>query len=151
MRHQVMSSTIHLTFEGYWREEDIACFPARSGVYCVHTGTHNLHENAISVHKLVYIGESANARQRILSHEMRASWRRLLHHGQQLCFSFAPILQGRKQAEAALIFYHKPSDNTEHKHSFPFPTTTLHLSGRVAPLEPFCRVYSTLVTERLMW
>ncbi len=47
-----------------------------------------------------------------------------------LCYSFALITSpNREQAEAALIFKHKPVCNDDYKDNFPYDETTIKSSG----------------------
>jgi hypothetical protein len=134
--------TIQLDYEGYWREPNIRGIPARSGLYCVYRCQHNKH-NTVTIHALVYIGESSNVHDRIQGHEKWPYWKRYLQSGEQVCFSFAPINAGREQAEAALINHHRPPENTEFVGSFPFQQATIYTSGRSALLSPAITAYPT--------
>ena len=77
----------------------------------------------MSIRKLLYIGESATVRNRIRQHLSGAtgrSWKQHLRAGEVLCFAFAPISRTtHERAEAALIYKHKPPENTEYARSFP--------------------------------
>jgi hypothetical protein len=62
-----MASTSYtLNFDGYWRAPNVCGLPANSGIYCVHACTLNRQENTVSLRKLIYIGEAANGRDRVL-------------------------------------------------------------------------------------
>jgi excinuclease UvrABC nuclease subunit len=136
MSHQ----TSHLDFDGYWREPNVTHIPAASGIYCVYTATHNRSANTVTLHTLVYIGESANVRDRIASQERWNDWRRHLLPGQQLAFSCAKMVTGRERAEAAMINHHKPPENSEYVHSFPFDRTTVRTTGQNALLSSYFTV-----------
>lgn len=127
--------TISLEFDGYWREPAISGLPAAAGVYCVYTCTYDKQAQTVAISKLIYIGEAADVRERVTNHELRPTWNKQLATGQVLCFS-AATTASRKRAEAALIFKHKPPVNTEYKHSFPFDTTTINVSGKARLLTP---------------
>lgn len=129
------AQSYHLEFDGYWREPNRGGIPSQSGVYCVYTSTHNTGNQTVSLHKLVYIGESENVRERIEGHEKLPDWRKHLQPSQQLCFSYAPITGGRERAEAAMIYRHKPPENTEYVDSFPYDRTTITTAGRNALLD----------------
>ena len=129
-KKQVTARAYSLTYEGYWRERNKSVIPARSGVYSVYACRHSTVNNTVSIRKLIYIGESANVRDRIDGHERTTNWRRHLQPGEELCFNFAPISVDRERVEAALINHHKPPENNEYKHSFPYPQTTVSTSGR---------------------
>ena len=106
---------------------------------------YNAAEKTVSLDKLIYIGESVNVHDRIQGHEKWPAWRRHLSHGQELCINFAAVSGERERAEAALIFHHKPPENTEFVNQFPYATTTVHTSGRNALLSP---VFTVQLTAR---
>lgn len=133
-------TTISLTFDGYWREPNVAGVPAKAGIYCAYVCVHNA-DNTVALKKLIYIGESDNARDRIACHERWEDWKRHVGRGQQLCFTFAPIVIGRDRAEAAMINHHKPPENTECKDAFPFDATTMIVAGQTALLDHRFTVY----------
>lgn len=128
------AQSYHLEFGGYWREPNRGGIPNQSGIYSVYTSTYNASAQTVSLHKLVYIGESENVRDRIEGHEKWPAWRRHLQLGQQLSFSYAPIAGGRERAEAAMIFRHKPPENDEYVDNFPYERTTITTAGRNALL-----------------
>ncbi len=132
-----------LTYEGYWREPNIGGIPAKSGVYSVYACTHNRSTNSVALEKLIYIGESANVRNRVANHEKWQDWRRHLRPGQQLCFNFAGITTDRERVEATLINHHKPPENSEYVNHFPYPQTTVSTSGRNALLSSHFTVYTS--------
>ena len=134
--------TIRLIYDGYWREPNISGIPAESGLYSVYACRYNK-ANTVTILKLIYIGESSNVRDRIQGHEKWPYWRRHLHAGEQICFNFAPVSKERERAEAALIYHHKPPENTEFVDSFPYPQTTVYTSGRNALLSSAITVYTT--------
>ncbi len=129
------AQSYHLEYDGYWREPNCGGIPNQSGIYCVYASTYNTSSQTVTLHKLVYIGESENVRERIEGHEKWSDWRRHLQSGQQLCFSYAPITGERERAEAAMIYRHKPPENTEYVDTFPYDRTTITTSGRNALLE----------------
>lgn len=126
----------HLNFSGYWLESNIQSIPAGSGVYCVYICTYNSLPNQVSIRKLIYIGEAGNVQQRVLCHEKWPDWRRHISLGERLCFSVATIghLTDRDRVEAALIFWHKPTINSEYINRFPFQSTWITTSGSNALL-----------------
>lgn len=125
-----------LTYDGYWRDPNKTGVPAESGVYSVYACTHDKEKKTVSLRKLIYIGESANVRDRIASHEKYDDWKNHLQSGEQLCYNFSPVgSTSRERVEAALIFEHKPPENEEYKHSFPFDDTTVTTTGKNALLK----------------
>lgn len=135
-----MAKVINLSFDGYWREVNKGGIPARSGIYLVYVCRYNSSQETVTLDKLIYIGESANARDRIENHEKWSEWHRHMPKGSEICFSFAPVNSpDRERAEAALIYHHKPTCNGEHLYSFPFDDTTVVSTGR-------CALFSSPVT-----
>jgi len=145
-----MDQTYHLNFDGYWREPAAGGLPAQSGIYGVYAATHNQAENTVTLNRLIYIGESANVRDRVGSHEKWPTWKRQLRAGEVICFNAALISPegARLRAEAAMIYRHKPVCNDEYVHAFPFDTTTVYTAGRNALIESFFTVYRTTAPAR---
>lgn len=124
-----MAKTISLDFKGYRRDKNIDSMQNIAGIYLVYVCTPN-DNDTITVHKLIYIGESEKVRDRIKNHEKRPEWKKHVGEGDELCYSRAPITNpDRERAEAALIFYRKPPVNDEYKDSFPFEETTVKSTG----------------------
>lgn len=132
--------TISVEFDGYWRDENKGELPAKSGVYCVYECIHNVKGKNITIHKLIYIGESENVTNRVANHEKYGDWLKHVKKENELCFSFGVVVGStgrdpyKDRAEAAMIFKHKPSENKEYKKLFPFDKTTMSLSGETAKL-----------------
>ena len=138
------AKTISIKFKGYWRDEDKSGVPAQSGVYCVYECKYNKDNDSVSLLKLIYIGEADNVQERIANHEKYQDWLKHVRFGNELCFSFGPVLStDRERAEAAMIFKHKPPENEEYKYSFPFDQTTISLSGEIALLKIYFTVERT--------
>ena len=127
--------TISIGFDGYWRDVKKANIPADSGIYCVYECTFNKEESTVSLKSLIYIGESDNVQERIAKHEKYNDWLKHVNYGNQLCFTFGKVGSiDRERAEAAMIFKHKPPENTDFVNSFPFDKTKIILSGKIALL-----------------
>jgi len=95
--------------------------------------------------KLIYIGESGNVQARVANHERTHDWKKHVRYGNELVFSSTLIKAAdRERVEAALIYEHKPPENTEYVDSFPYDTTSVYTSGRNALLKSSFTVYSTL-------
>lgn len=119
-----------LTFQGYWRERNKWGVPNESGIYCVYRCKYDPVTTNVTLGEVIYIGESDKVRDRIAKHERQEEWGALLHAGEELCYSFAPIrTDSRVRAEAAMIFNHKPRVNDEYKYAFPFDQTTITTDG----------------------
>ncbi len=137
--------TISLKFGGYWRDKNSGGIPNDPGIYLVYTCTYNREADSVTLHRLIYIGEAAEARDRVQGHEKRPDWKRYLKQGQELCYSFAPIANpDRERGEAALIYQHKPPANEEYTDSFPFDDTTVISSGRRELITPSFTVRKTV-------
>ncbi|MGX2031600.1 GIY-YIG nuclease family protein [Methylocaldum gracile] len=119
-----------IAFEGYWREKKKRGMPAKSGVYCVYTCIYSGKKQTCSPQKLIYIGSSENVRDCLEDHVKQADWESHIDTGEELCFNFAPMdAETLERCAAALIFKHKPPENSEYVRDFPFDTTSLTLSG----------------------
>lgn len=135
--------TIKLNFDGYWRESKKKSIPSKSGIYCVYACTYNQDTKRVTIHKLLYIGESYNVNDRIDSHERLSDWENALEKNQTLCYSFAPVTNPeREHAEAALIYKHKPPMNNEYVNSFTYNDTSIILSGKTSKLVESFVIYN---------
>ena len=124
---QVVSQSYALKFEGYWSEEIIKNIPNKSGVYCAYACNNN--PETVRIRSLIYIGEAANVNDRIVKHEKWPKWRKHLKKGEEICFNFASVQStDRDRVEAALVFQHKPPENTDYVDTFPFDETELTTS-----------------------
>lgn len=129
------AQTFTIEFDGYWREPNKGSIPANSGVYCVYSCVYNTSKKTVSIKKLIYIGESEDVNDRISDHEKLPVWKKHLKSGEVLCYSFGEVTAiNRIRCEAAMIFKHKPPENTEYVSSFPFDKTTIKLSGKTSLL-----------------
>lgn len=136
--------TYSIEFDGYWRDPNKAGIPAQSGIYCVYECTRNIAEKTVAIHKLIYIGEADDVCDRLANHEKHPRWLRHVRAGNDLCFSFGGVeAQIRARCEAAMIFKHKPPENTEYVDSFPFDRTSMELTGYVKLLTPAFTVNRT--------
>lgn len=130
--------TFNQEFDGYWREIHKSGLPSSSGVYCVYECTYNKDKQNISIHKLIYIGESENVNQRVDKHEKLADWMKHVNKGNELCYSSTLVdTYYRNRVEAAFIFHHKPPVNTEYVDNFPFDKTIVKSKGKIALLSDF--------------
>ena len=126
-----------LNFKGYQREVNWRGLPSISGIYCVYACTYDPEEQAVSIRRLLYIGESGNVGKRVPEEpeKRRDVWASMLRRGEQLCVSRAEVRPSdRKRVEAALIYHHNPPCNTEYVGHFPFNKTTVTTSGDSAKL-----------------
>lgn len=129
------AKTIGIEFDGYWRDVNKGSVPDKSGIYCVYECTHNAPEKTVTLHRLIYIGESEDVRARLANHEKYPDWSRYVRQGNTLCFSFGAVgAVDRERAEAALIVKHNPPVNTEYINAFPFDQTTMALAGEIQSL-----------------
>lgn len=131
-------------FDGYWREPNKGGIPSKSGIYCVYECTHNVQEKTVTIHKLIYIGESENVNQRIANHEKQNDWEKHVRQGNELCYSFSEVdSYYRVRVEAAFIYRHQPPVNTEYKDNFPFDKTIVKSEGKIVLLKDYFVVNPT--------
>jgi hypothetical protein len=127
---RLTAKTINLKFRGYWLEKELGHIPKESGIYAVYVCKFNKETDKVNLSKLIYIGETKDANDRIENHNKWAEWRKEVKAGEELSFSFASILNPeRERAEAALIYYHKPKCNDKGKDSFNYDETTVVSEG----------------------
>ncbi|ENO3979178.1 GIY-YIG nuclease family protein [Aeromonas veronii] len=130
-----MAKEIQIEFEGYWREANKEHVPSKSGIYCVYRCTHDAVKKEVSLHQLIYIGESQDVQSRLANHEKLDSWKKYLKQGETLCYSFGAVPSSdRVRCEAALIFHHQPPVNTEYTGEFNYPETSIVLTGETTLL-----------------
>ncbi|MCU0440604.1 MAG: hypothetical protein MUC49_22135 [Raineya sp.] len=128
--------TFYQKFEGYWREPNKSGLPNKSGVYCVYSCTYHEEKKSVTIHQLIYIGESEDIHKRVANHEKHTKWLTYLESGNQLCYSYTLVdAIFRNRVEAALIYKHKPPANIEYKDSFPFDKTFIKTYGDNAKIE----------------
>lgn len=136
--------TYSIAFDGYWRDKNKSGIPSKSGVYCVYECRYNAVSKTVSLKKLIYIGEAGNVSDRIANHEKYQAWKEHVGPGNELCFSFGAVPSAsRERCEAAMIFKHKPPENSEYLSSFPFDKTTISLSGKTALLTTYFTITRT--------
>ncbi len=113
--------TLDINFNGYWLESNKLKLPKAAGIYNVYACRYSEHNNAVSITRHLYTGESHNIRNRILGHERFADWTKSLKKDEVLCYSCAKIdgVQ-RLIGEAAIINIHKPLLNNEYRDEYPF-------------------------------
>jgi len=138
--------TFSLNFDGYWRAENVRGIPSKSGVYCVYECTHNVSASTVTLRQLISIGESRNVNARVSNHEKWSDWSKYAGFGNELCFSFSyEDSFNRSSVEAALIYEHKPPENTEYKSFFPFATTIIKTAGRNGFLRHSFKVFKSVL------
>ena len=136
--------TFNQNFDGYWRELNKSGIPSTSGIYCVYECTHNVQEKTVTIHKLIYIGESENVNKRIANHEKQKDWEKHVRQGNELCYSFSAVDNySRVRVEAAFIYRHQPPVNTEYKDNFPFDKTIVKSNDKIALLKDYFVVNRT--------
>jgi excinuclease UvrABC nuclease subunit len=138
------AQTFNVAIGGYWRNENKSGIPKHSGVYFVYECSYNVKDDTVTLHKRIYIGESKDVNDRIAKHEKRPDWLKHVRMGNELCFSTAPVESvNRVRVEAAYIFKHKPTVNTDYVDAFPFDQTTVISSGKTILLNTNFTVYRT--------
>jgi hypothetical protein len=139
----MVTATYSLEFTGYRLATNSSGLMTRSGIYCVYACVYHTNNDTVSLNRLLYIGEAANVRDRVLNHEKWPKWWNQLATGEEICFSVAQIAgaSDRQRAEAAMIFKHKPPCNAEYVDAFPFETTSVTTTGKNALLLDSFLVY----------
>ena len=138
------AKTIELTFEGYWKEQEVGKLPNKPGVYVVYEGVFDWASNSIALIKSIYIGTAENINTAVINHDGWDSWREHCRIGTTICFSFAPVDESdRDRVQAALVYRHKPPANSAGKDEFKYCQTTVQLSGKMACLEEKFTVLQT--------
>lgn len=126
---------IELEFKGYRRDANKSSLEEKAGIYCVYRCTYD--GKYVSIKELLYIGEAQNIRTRLATHNKYSDWLSHLKPGEILCYSRAFIANedDRLRAEAALIFYHTPPENSDHVDHFGYRDTKMILTGKTECLE----------------
>jgi len=65
----------NLSFTGYYSDKDKSKLPTHSGIYCVYAGDSSLVKGEVAIAKLIYIGESENIKDRVVSHGQYNDWK----------------------------------------------------------------------------
>lgn len=125
-----------LEFDGYWNENEGGDLPAEAGIYCAFAGWHDYQHAKTYPNRLLLISDCSNVRQTIKEHAHLDDLKIFLKEDEKLIYSFSPLVFGRHQAAAAMVFAHKPIANPRFKHSFPFEPTQIHLKGRTWMMQP---------------
>ena len=132
-----MAKRFDLDFKGYWSAAEAAAIPAEAGVLCVYArDTREAAEPGAGpgTMRVIRIQDCLSARDAVTAWLAEPELSRLLIEGEAPCFSFAPLLFGREQAAAALIYQHKPIGNHDHKYSFRHEPTQVNVKGQAAKL-----------------
>ncbi len=133
-----------IEFDGYWREGNERDVPAASGIYCVYEARMVLATGQLKPQKLLYVGESDNARKDIIANQKRADWKKLVGRGNHLCYAFAPVPSAdRKRAAATLIHVHKPPTNDQYIKVFTWDRTNVMVAGMVGTLSSLTTAHKT--------
>lgn len=129
--------TIKNSISGYTKDSLKGHLQAYSGVYFVYIASHGDGQDAFKIERLLYIGEAADVKLRVLGHEKYPEWLSYLSEGEELCYATCEVVEEyRSRVEAAYIFKHKPPTNIENVHHFPFESLTIVSQGEVALLKP---------------
>ncbi|MCK5677030.1 MAG: hypothetical protein KAH72_00950 [Flavobacteriaceae bacterium] len=138
------TQTFNINIQGCWRDKNKSGIPKHSGVYFVYVASYNQSDDKVTLHRLIYIGESENVNDRIQNHEKYNEWKKYVSAGRELCFSTGEVEGNyRERVEAAYVFKHKPPVNTEYKNSFPFDQTIIVSTGMTSYLNTNFTVYRT--------
>ncbi len=122
-----------LIFDGYWKEKNIINVPEQAGIYCVYTYTINEinKKQKLTIHKLVFIGFSENARSSVLQHETSGEFKKHQGDRQKICYSFAPLDKVHsEQVKLALIISLNPIANSDVVKKFDYDKTQISTEGQ---------------------
>lgn len=129
-----------LEFRGYWAEADAAGLPADPGVLCAFARDHAPAPGGKGPGptRILRITACSSARDAADRDRASGGLSRLLIAGERLAYSFAPLLFGRDQASAAMIYRFKPIGNLDDKYRFRFDPVEITLRGEIGSLRsPF--------------
>ena len=131
--------TITLAFDGYWREPKMSSLPRKlASTASTRAPTTRTPSQAHGVDRQAGVHRRVRRHSRACDQPPASpTWKKQLAAGQVLCFSAAKVAveADRQQAEAALIFKHKPPANDEYTTAFTgFETTTINATGETAKL-----------------
>lgn len=124
----------NLSFQGYWFENDSMLPPAEPGVLCAFACEPATHGASPRLTRPLRITDCLSARASFLATRASGELAPLLIAGERLAYSFAPLLFGREEAAAAMIYRFKPLGNHEHKYSFRFEPVQVELGGKIGRL-----------------
>lgn len=130
---------INIAFDGFWREAKKQWITPCAGIYCVYACTYLANVQKVRLDRLLYVGQSENVNERILSHEKASHWNAFLQPTQELCYSVAEVRQVhiRNVCEAALIYVAHPCCNTALTGYYGQESAKISLSGAIGLL-PSC-------------
>lgn len=101
-------------WSGPWHEHQVHELPARPGLYCVCECAAADDPSGWRLLRPLYIGESANVREAVISSGRWDRWRALLRPGHGLCFGYLSAAPARLALmEGAMIAYYRPPGNLE--------------------------------------
>lgn len=133
-----------IKFKGYCREKKKSGMPKKFGLFCVYSCVYDKEIRNVSIGRLLYIGHSYDVYDTIHEPELHQSWKNHLMPEEELCYSYAAVpATVLSHCAASLIYRHKPPENNEYVHAFPFDKTTLKLSGKISKLNDVFTVSRT--------
>ena len=136
--------TYSISYNGYWRKLNQESIPDQPGIYSVYACRYDESKDMIIIRRLIYIGEAEDVRDRIKNHKKWDAWEKRIDQGEHICFNFALWLDSdRDRLKAALVYAHKPPENTKYRDNFPFSTTTVKTGGQNAFMQKSVTVRGT--------
>lgn len=114
-------TNIELNFVGYFRNSPVEKYSNVEGIYIVYAGKQTT-SNRCEINRILYIGESCTTiTERLAKHNKKQEWQKSLKEDESLYFAIAAVKGAdRRNAEAALIYRHKPKFNTEYIEDYPY-------------------------------
>lgn len=131
----LFNKMITLHCRGYWRDIHSDNLLDESGIYIVYVCTFNQQSNSVTLHRIIYIGESENIKTRVQNHNLKPCWLNQIGTGEELCYAFALCNENdRVIVEATLINQIKPVCNTNMSFYIPSKEFSILIEGEHALL-----------------
>lgn len=107
----MVSNTISLIFDGYWREANKRWIPPYAGVYCVYACDYMESVQKVFLKRVLSIGQADNVALDVANPEKVEAWKSSLNQKETLCYTMAPLIdpEQRIKARLALIKKVRPS------------------------------------------
>lgn len=131
----LIGKSYNLVFDGYYIEPKY--LPEYSGIYLVYACLRDDIQKKVTLHRLLYIGQSENIKERHNNHNHQEKFESQLQSGESLCYSCVEVnLVDLDRVENGLIYKYKPVVNELCKSKFGFLRTLFHLSGNCLLCDP---------------
>ncbi len=131
-----MVKEYELEFVRFYEEEEISNIGKGYDIYRIHAGKKK-GSGSLSSNRVLYIGQSKNAQERLDNHDMRSEWKKHLKEDEIILVSVAKIVprsgtrvtkEERERVEAALIYKIKPELNESKTENFLYKKTIIYVT-----------------------